>query len=84
MPLPNMMDQEIAVAINRALFYQQAPVNIRIMNARSITQGAIMAITHQNATAELALRNRDIIIIPVRTVDKGVKDVEGNETWQRL
>jgi hypothetical protein len=71
-PLPNMMDQEIASAINRALFHQQAPAHIRIMNARS------------NATAEMAMQYRDIIITADRTVDRGVLDVEENKTWESL
>ena len=84
MPLPNKMDQEIASAINGALFHQVAPAHIRIMNARRNAKGAITAITHENATAEMALRYHDIIISAVRTVDKGVVDVEGHETWERL
>jgi len=83
-PLPNKMDQEIASAINRALFHQQAPAHIRIMNARRNAKGAITAITHQNATAEMAMWYRDIIITAARTVDKGVVDIEENETWERL
>ena len=50
------MDQEIASAINRALFHLPAPAHIRIMKARRNAKGAFMAITHQNATAEMALR----------------------------
>jgi len=53
-PLPNKMVQEIASAINRALFHQQAPAHNRIMNARRNAKGAITAITHQNPTAEMA------------------------------
>jgi len=83
-PLPNKMDQEIASAINRALFHQQAPAHIRIMNARRNAKGAITAITHQNATAEMAMQYRDIIITAARTVDRGVVDVDENETWERL
>jgi len=83
-PLPNKMDQEIASAINRALFHQQAPAHIRIMNARRNAKGAITAITHQNATAEMTMQYRDIIITAARTVDRGVVDVEENETWERL
>jgi hypothetical protein len=44
------MDQEIASVIHRALFHQQAPAHIRIMNARSNAKGAITAKMHQNAT----------------------------------
>jgi len=83
-PLANKMDQEIASAINRALFHQQAPAHIRIMNARRNTKGANTAIRHQNVTAEMALRYRDIIITAARTVDKGVIDVKENESWERL
>jgi hypothetical protein len=78
------MDQEIASAINRALFHQQAPAHIRIMNARRNAKGAITAITHQNATAEMGMQYRDIVITAARTVDTGVVDVEENETWGRL
>ena len=78
------MDQEIASAINRALFHQKAPAHIRIMNAKRNAKGAITAITHPNATADIALQNRDIIINAARTVDKGVVDLEENESWERL
>jgi len=78
------MDQEIASAINRVLFQQKAPAPIRIMNAKRNAKGAITAITHPNATAEMALYYRDIIITAARTVDTGVVDVEENESWERL
>ena len=84
MPLPNKMDQQIASAINRALFHQQAPAHIRMMNARRNANGAITALTLQNATAEMAMQYRDIIITAASTVDRGVVDVEENETWKRL
>jgi len=83
-PLPRKMDEEIASAVNRALFQQQAPAHVRIMNARRNAKGTITAITHQNSTAELALLYQDIIIMAARSVDKGIIDVEGNESWQRL
>jgi hypothetical protein len=56
MPPHNMMVKEIVSAIIRGLFHQQAPAHIRIMNARRNSKGAIRAITHQNGTAEMALR----------------------------
>jgi len=83
-PLLNKMDQEIASAINRALFHQKAPAHVTIMNAKRNTMGAITAMTHPNATAEMALQYRDIIISAVRTLNKGVVDVEENESWERL
>jgi hypothetical protein len=52
-PLPRKMDEEIASAVNRALFQQQAPTHVLIMNARRNANGTITAITHQNATAEI-------------------------------
>jgi len=61
-PLPRKMDEEIASAVNRALFQQQAPAHVRIMNARRNANGTITAITHQNPPAEMALLYRDIII----------------------
>jgi len=54
------------------------------MNAKRNAKGAITAITHPNATAEMALQYHDIIITAARTVDKGVIDVEDNESWERL
>jgi hypothetical protein len=53
------------------------------MNARRNAKGVIMAITHQNATAEMAMRYQDVISMAARTVDRGVVDVEENETWAR-
>ena len=70
MPLANWMDQEIASDFNRALIQEQAPAHIRIMNARRNVKDAIMAITHQNATAERAMGYGDGIITAARTIDK--------------
>jgi hypothetical protein len=83
-PLPRKMDEEIASEVNRALVQQQAPADVRIMNAKRNAKGTITAITNQNATAEMALLYRDIIIKAARLVDKGIIDVEGNESWERL
>jgi len=82
-PLSNKMDQEIASAINCARFHQKAPAHIRIMNATRNAKGAITAITHPNATADTARQYCDIIITAARSVDKGVVDVEENESWDR-
>lgn len=68
-PLPNKMHKEMLLTINRALFHQQAPVHIRIMNARTNDKGLITTMMHQNATAEMALQYHDIIIMAVSTVD---------------
>jgi hypothetical protein len=78
------MDQEIASAINKGLFHQQAPAHVRIINGRRNAKGAITAITYQNAMVEMAMQYRDIIITAARTVDRGVVDVDENETWERL
>jgi len=83
-PLPYKLDQQIASAINRALFHQPARAHIKIMNASRNAKGAITAIMHQNATAEMALGYCDIIITAARTVDREVVDDEENETWERL
>jgi hypothetical protein len=82
-PQPNKMDEGIALAVNRALFQQEAPAHVRIMNARRNGRGSIPTITHQNATAEMALLYRDITIKAARSVDKGIINVEGNESWER-
>jgi len=78
------MDQEITSALNRALFHQETSAHIRIMNIKRNAMGAITVLTHPNATAGLALQHRDIIITEAMTVDKGVMDVEDNESWARL
>ena len=78
------MDQEIASAINRAHFHQKAPAHIRIMNAKWNAKGTITAITHPNATAEMALQYREIIITAATTVNKEVVDVKENESWDML
>jgi len=83
-PVPQKMDEEIASAVNRALFKQQAPAHVWIMNARRNAKGTTTAIMHQNATAEMALLYRDIIIKAARSVEKVIIDVEGNESWERL
>jgi hypothetical protein len=78
------MGQDIASAINTAFFHLQALAHIWSMYARRNAKGAITAITHQNATAAIALRYYDIIITTVRTAAKGVTDVKENESSQRL
>jgi len=81
---PDKMDKDIASALNIALFHQEAPAHIRIMNARRNARGAITAIMHQNATAEMALRYHDMIITATQTVQKGVVDVQENQSWEWL
>jgi len=49
------MDPEIASVINKALFHQEGPAHIRIINAKWNAWGTITAITQQNATAAMAL-----------------------------
>jgi hypothetical protein len=83
-PLPKMIVQEMSSAINRPLFHEQAPAHIRIMNAKKKAKDAITAITHQNAMVEMALLYRDVIITAARTVDKGIVDVEENQSWETL
>jgi hypothetical protein len=54
-PPPRQMDEEIASAVSRALFQQQALAHVRIMNTRRNANGTITVSTHPNATAEMAL-----------------------------
>jgi hypothetical protein len=82
--LPKRMVQDIASVINRLLFHQEALANIRILKVRRNPNGAINAITHQNATPEISMQCRDMIIWAARTVDRGVLDVEVTTPWQRL
>jgi len=77
-PPPNKMYQDIASAISRELFPQQAPAHIRMLDARSNANGMITALTRQNATAEMALRYHDSVITAGRTVKNSVIDVEEN------
>ena len=60
-PQHNKMDEEIASAVNRALFQLQAPAHVRIMKVSRNARGTITAITHQKATAEMTLLYQDII-----------------------
>jgi hypothetical protein len=83
-PLPNKIYHVISLATNQALFQQQAPAHIRITNTTRNTRCTIMAITCPNATAAMVLIYRDLIITAVPTVEKGVINVEENESWDRL
>jgi hypothetical protein len=75
-PLPQMMDEEIASAVNSA--------HVPIINVRMNAKGTITAITHQNITAEMALLYGDNIFKIARTVDKGIINVEGNKSGESL
>jgi len=83
-PLPHKMDQQIALAIDRALSHQKAPAHVEMMNAKRNEKGTITAITHHSATAAMAVAYRNIIITAACMVDKGLIDVEDNESWERL
>ena len=52
--------------------------------AKSKKKGTITAITHQNSTATMALAYRDVIINAAHRVNKGVINVEENESWETL
>jgi DNA polymerase III delta prime subunit len=54
------------------------------MNARMNAKGRMTTITHQNATAEMALLYRDIIIKAARSVDREIIVMEGKESWDIL
>ena len=82
--LSNEMDKKIESAIDRVLFHQKAPAHVRIMNAKRHAKGAITAIAHPNATAEMAPQNCYIIITAAWKVNKAVVDVEETECWERL
>ena len=70
--------------INRALVHQQAPAHNRMINTRFNVKGVNMATRHQNVTTEMALQYRDVTIPAARTFDKGVIDVEANESSESL
>jgi len=55
MPHPIKVDQEISSAINRVLFHQRSPADIRIINAKVNANGTITAIPHKHTTAAMAL-----------------------------
>jgi hypothetical protein len=78
------MDQEIASAINKGFFHQEAPPHIRIMKAKRNSKDASTASTHPNETPEMALQYPDSIITSARTVNKGVVDFKQNKSWKRL
>jgi len=74
-PLPIMMDQEISSAIHSAQFHHQASPHIRIMNVRRNANSAMMAVREQNVPARIACQCHNIIV-PAKTVDQGIVDVE--------
>jgi len=82
-PIARKTDEDIVSAINRALIYQQALVHIWIINMRRNAKGTITAITHQNATAEMALLYQDSMIMAAKSVPKGIIVVEGNESCEK-
>jgi hypothetical protein len=67
--LTNNMDLEIESVNNGALFNQQAPVHIRITNAKRNANGKITSSADLSATAGMPEWYCGIIIIPPRTVD---------------
>jgi len=71
-------------ALNRALLNLKAPAPMTIAKANRNAKRTFAAITHPNATAEMALQYRNIIIAAARTVDKGAVDLEENVCWERL
>jgi hypothetical protein len=77
------MDEEIASAMNTALFQQQAQAHAWIMNMRRNAKCTIAAMMLPNATTEMALLCQDIIINASGWVDKGIIDVEGNKCRKR-
>jgi len=78
-PLSNTIVQDIASAINTALFHQKAPAHFSIMNAKKDGKDAITAIMHPKATAHMGLQSHNKIIAVARTVNRGVVDFEAIE-----
>jgi len=78
------MDEEFVSAINRAQFHKKVPSHIWIMMAKRNARGTLTSIMHRNISAAMALIYRDVIMTAAPWVDKGVIDVEENESWERL
>jgi hypothetical protein len=83
MPLPYKIYEEIASAVNSALFQLQALAQDWMIIVGMNVKSKITTIRHQDATEELTLLYQDIIIKEAGSVDNGIIDVEGIESWAR-
>jgi hypothetical protein len=83
-PATTKKDADIQSAINRALFQNSVPYWIRLRDIHRNERGTITGTTTEFCTAEMLLQYRDTVIIAARTVDKGIVDVEANESWGRV
>jgi len=65
----NQMDKQITSVINKDHFHQKTPVNFCIRISQGTVTDVITALTHLNATAEMAVLLRNIIVTVVWTVE---------------
>jgi hypothetical protein len=47
-------------------------------------RGSITALPRENASADMLIVFREIIVTAARKVDQGIIDIEKNETWERV
>jgi len=84
LPLSQKKDLDISSEVNRALFEAKVPHFVRIQGVTKNTRGCLSTITTPEATAEMLIRYREIVIKAARKVDAGIVDIETNELWERV
>jgi hypothetical protein len=84
LPVSLKKDLEIVSEVNRALWARQVPAHIRMTGISTNMRGSITALARENASADMLIAFRKIIVIAARKVDQGIIDIEKNETWERV
>jgi len=84
LPRSQKKNSDISSEVNRPLFEAKVPHFIRIQGVTRNTRGCLTPITTPGATAEMLIRNREIVIRAARKVDAGIVDIETNELWERV
>jgi hypothetical protein len=75
-------DTEITSKVDRALWAQLVPADIRMGGISTKMRGSITVLTRMNASADMRIGLREIIVTDTKMVDPGCIDIERNETWE--
>ena len=84
LPHSQKKDVEIVSAINIALHAAGAPYHIRMTDITTNVRGTITALAGPNASADMLVAWKEVVVKAARRIDQGIIDIEKNETWEKV
>jgi hypothetical protein len=84
LPISQKQDVEIVSAVNRALHASRVPHHIIMRKITTHVRGTITALATPQASADMLVAWREVVVTATRSIDQGIINLEKNETWEKV